>query len=407
MQDLNTSAEAQSSSSVVKTRRVHAFEFVPQKDLLRQKLEALYNGEQKSICQIAKDLQTFPNAICAFMQAFGIETRKTALSRTKRILNKVSCVPSADILEQELKELYENQRLSTIQIAKKWNVHSNVILCYLWAFGIPTNPKGRVSVIKKALRSNEIEGLKSELERMYLVEGLTTLEIAKKVNLTGQTVSRCLRSLGISDRFEGRRFSQKLKVTMPSKKDTANELKRLYIDDGLSIIQIAEIWHVNVATVFKNMKKHGIELRSRERFSVITRRLQLKGLIQEDTVDIEPIIKELFLKLDSSYKSLADYLGVSAATIQTYLNTVGLLERGLVCGRKRKLDPLLSDPEKKQMLEQRLRALYSNNQVTLVEISKELGIPAPSVQECLALFNIPKRNKNVDRKSNSQDVREL
>ena len=89
-----------------------------------------------------------------------------------------------------------------------------------------------------------------DLRRLYLDEGLSAEEIAKIYGCSGRTVFDRLRKYGINTRCSA--------IKIPEDK-----LRQLYLDEELSSCKIAEIFGCSDGTVRNNLQKYGIKARSR------------------------------------------------------------------------------------------------------------------------------------------------
>jgi len=114
-----------------------------------------------------------------------------------------------------------------------------------------------------------------ELEKLYLEEKKTIYEIAEIFGVGKSTVYRRLKEYNIPIRPLGESFSHTLKGRRKSREHVEKiakklrkfnpppeEIADLYINEGLSQSEIAEIYGVSQATVSRYMKKHGIPVRN-------------------------------------------------------------------------------------------------------------------------------------------------
>lgn len=115
--------------------------------------------------------------------------------------------------EQDLQRLYLDQQLSTRKIALLYGLQSHLtILRLLNGKGIPV--RTRAEILEKSAahlldgRTGRYED-ENEMRRLYLEEGLTCLQIAKRYGLTGhkdaikKVVSRRLKRMGVEIRLKG------------------------------------------------------------------------------------------------------------------------------------------------------------------------------------------------------------
>lgn len=88
-----------------------------------------------------------------------------------------------------------------------------------------------------------------EIKKLYIKEGLSTIQIGKKLGVSDRTISNRLKKQGI-------------KVRNKSIRDDLDdeEIKKLYIEGGLSTIQIGEKLGTSAVTIWNRLKKQGINL---------------------------------------------------------------------------------------------------------------------------------------------------
>lgn len=110
-----------------------------------------------------------------------------------------------------------------------------------------------------------------ELRELYINQGLTMTEIAERFNVSETTVRRRLNELNIISRPRGPKGSSDL----PHLELTEDVLRELYLERKLSIPQIAELYGWGRETVRQRFIEYGIPIRS---FSQAT-------LVQHGTYD--------------------------------------------------------------------------------------------------------------------------
>lgn len=95
-----------------------------------------------------------------------------------------------------------------------------------------------------------------DLAWMYLDKGMTQIEIAQEVGVAQNTIGRWMKKYGI--RIRTRFESRLIETSMLSKED----LEKMYLDKKMTPMKIAEIVGVCHQTVRKWIQKHDIELRT-------------------------------------------------------------------------------------------------------------------------------------------------
>jgi len=143
-------------------------------------------------------------------------------------------------LDSLLDKWYNEERLSTTQIAEKCNVAQGTIGVWMEKYGMERRSNSEAKRSYDAYKPN-----KEELEKWYNEEGLTTYEIAEKCNVAKTTISVWMEKYGME---RNRIVSEK-------------ELDKWYNEEGLSTVQIAEKCNVGDSTIRRWMDKYGMERR--------------------------------------------------------------------------------------------------------------------------------------------------
>jgi DNA-binding Lrp family transcriptional regulator len=95
------------------------------------------------------------------------------------------------ITREELNELYNNQRVSMVKIAKRLGVSINTVRRQMDQFDLPRRS------LSEAMRMQLDE---NEIERLYVVERLNTNEIGNRFGTSGDNIRRRLEARGVARR---------------------------------------------------------------------------------------------------------------------------------------------------------------------------------------------------------------
>lgn len=87
-----------------------------------------------------------------------------------------------------------------------------------------------------------------EIKNLYIEEGLSTIQIGKKLGTNGITISRRLKKQGV-------KVQEGIRDDLDDK-----EIKNLYIEEGLSTTQIGEKLEASPSTISRRLKEQGINL---------------------------------------------------------------------------------------------------------------------------------------------------
>ena len=143
-----------------------------------------------------------------------------------------------DLDDKEIKKLYIEKGLSTVQIGEKFGVSDSTISRRLKRQGVKVQDKN----IRNDLDNEEIK-------KLYIEEGLSTYQIGEKFGASDGTISTRLKKQGI-------------KVQDKKIRDDLNdeEIKKLYIEEKLSTTQISKKLGASPSTISRRLKKQGINL---------------------------------------------------------------------------------------------------------------------------------------------------
>lgn len=151
---------------------------------------------------------------------------------------------SRGVSPEELRRLYQQERLSTVELGERFGVSSRSVRGWLRQLGITPRPQSE-------RRRRHRPPTPAELRRGYVADGLTPGQLATRYGVSASTVSRWLKDAGISRRPPGRR----------SHAPAGEELRWLYQVEGLSTAQIGQCYGVSQQTAYRWVRAGGIPLR--------------------------------------------------------------------------------------------------------------------------------------------------
>lgn len=245
--------------------------------LNRETLRRLYIKEGKSIHTIAKLFGCSLMTVWMKCKKHGIKTRP----RGKRILT---------IKKSVLQRLYVNESKSTITIAKMFGCSQTTIRKRCRKYGIS---------LRASTRVKEIKGLnKKTLAKLYIKEQKSTTQIAKMFGCTHRTIQIRCRKYGIKLRPKGLRV----------KEIDKSILKKLYIEEGKSLIKIAEMFSCSPMTIWKRCKQYAIKTRSRK---------VIRGLTRS-------VLRRLYVKEDKTLREIGKIVGCSRDLVRKRCKQFGI-----------------------------------------------------------------------------------
>lgn len=142
----------------------------------------------------------------------------------------------------ELEERYIREGLSIQECADHFGCSTTLIEFRLAEYGIPTRPPG----------SQPVEVTRDELEELYVEQGLTTIEVADRLDCHPSTVGKKLREHGIPRTGENHGRS----IHIPER-----ELAVLYIEEGQTTYQLAERFECGPTVIERRLRWYGIDTR--------------------------------------------------------------------------------------------------------------------------------------------------
>ena len=145
-----------------------------------------------------------------------------------------------DLDDDEIRKLYIEEEISIVQIGEKLGASDRIISYRLKKQGIKLRSKGK--------RRDDLDD--EEIKKLYIKEGLSIYQIGEKLGASDRTISNRLKKQGIKLRSKGRSCNDL----------DDEEIKKMYIEEGLSTVQIGEKFGVSSPTISKRLKKQGIKL---------------------------------------------------------------------------------------------------------------------------------------------------
>ncbi|HHP5633491.1 hypothetical protein ACS2JV_26575 [Bacillus cereus group sp. BceL102] len=228
-----------------------------------------------------------------------------------------------------------------------------------------SNLRGADYIVRKTFAE---QITKEELHRLYWEEGKTTEEIGRLYNVGQTPVLALMRELGITRRQGGK---EKIPEFL-----TAEELSRLYIDEGKSIGEIARLYRRNGKHVRILMKRYGIQLRPAGKQQL------------EDKISVEEI-SHLYWKEEKTLKELALHLKVGTNAVLNFMERNNIPRRT----KREKFETLITKEE--------LQRLYYDEKKTITEIGMVYNVSTNAVSKLMEKWGVEKRElTSVDRLRN-------
>lgn len=282
--------------------------------------------------------------------------------------------------DDQLREWYVNKGLSSIKIAKIVNVWPQTVRGWLKMANIPIRSR------------NIIRPSKEQLEKWYITEGKSSRKIAEIVGVGKSTILQWLKQAGIPSRNHREATLRSYNKKMPSDE----QLYEWYIKEKKSMEHIAKITNLSQSTISKYLRKLDIKFRSPRE----TAFLQYKKEVEKPT---NKQLYDWYVVQRKTPKDIGEIIGVSSSTIRTWLNNA---EISLRVG-SRALGYTFEKPTGEE-----LKQMYVKERKSSSEIAEIIGVSSTTVVRWLKKKNIPIRTmseavfvrhgKNIKKPSKEQ-----
>lgn len=158
------------------------------------------------------------------------------------------------------------------------------------------------------------EQLKQMLNDYYINQKLSIRQIAKKFNVRYSTIQGWLVKLNIPRREAKAPES----IIIPKE-----ELIRLYVEEKKSACEIAKIYGTSHSTILEKLRKYGIEIRPN------------KKLVNVE--NLKEMLENMYLKRELSISQIAKEFGVTKEAIWRWMNKFNIPRRSLLEAAKNKI----------------------------------------------------------------------
>lgn len=199
--------------------------------------------------------------------------------------------------EVKMETLYNKRDLTDREIAEKFGCSRSTVTDWRNKFGIKSDYE-----VDQDLNDKE------RLKKLYLDQGYTTYEIADEFDCCEYTVRHRLKKFNIERRSKSDYVDGLLK--------NADELRRLYHGEHMTMSDIAELVEVGPSGVRHWMKKHGIETKRGPK-----EHPELSKNKQE--------LEKLYIEDELSTREIAEMFEVDESTIYRHLEKNGVDIRSL------------------------------------------------------------------------------
>ena len=306
-----------SSSTVIKWLReagipvrhdyheIHGYDFEKPSD---EQLRRWYIDEKKSTVEIGEIVGVTHGTISSWLKQAMIpirDTREQIFARFGKEIEKPS--------KEQLRKWYEDENMSTYEIAEIFGVSHSAISRWLKEEGIKIKDWREKMGYDFEMPSND------QLWMWYIDEKKSPGEIGELVGVSSSTILNWLTKAGIPKK-EWREAMGYDFVRPPTE-----ELYNWYVNEQMSAKKIAESLGVSQGTIQKLLKECGIERRSlsEARFAHLGKEIQKPSNKQ---------LRDWYLNRKMSTREIGEIIGVDKSTVSGWLKDGGMEPRESLYG---------------------------------------------------------------------------
>lgn len=268
-----------------------------------------------------------------------------------------------------LERMYVKQEMATTEIAEKLDCSHKTVSYWLARHEIPTRTPDHVTHQLFGVDLGEEQAFKNErlLQQLYVEEGLSVSEIASELDCSNSSVRTYLQRYGIQREIEEFSLSD-IDCEIPDEVPWRDEslMTNLYIENDLTVRSISSIFDCSTGTISNWLDEHGIS----------------KGKSTERPSRVE--LRQMYEDKRYSGSKIAGRLGVSPSTVYRWLKEYDIEVRDPGAHS----NPVLNDEEE-------MRRLYVEKELSISEIETKLGAHSLTVRESLDEHEIEVRPAKV------------
>jgi len=321
----------------------------------KEKLYRWYVIDHKNTTQIANSLKIGYTTVINWLKNYNIQRRNASEAQLPSDVKRPS--------NKELRELYVVKGISTISLAKSFDVTDSAVGRWLKAANISMRhgSNARMPNFKKPS--------KNEMHNLYVRERKGAPDIARELGVSQPTVLNLLREYNIQVRT-----NREAHLATATEVPSEEQLRKLYIDDRLSTVEIGKKLGVTSGTICHWLRDYEIKRRG---FS----EAQLPTNVNKPSKEQ---LMQWYADNRMSANDIGKKLGVTGRTIGLWLREYAVQRRNI---SEAKLPPGFVKPSKEE-----LQRRYVNERMSMAEISKKLNISSATVSRLFHEYHIPIRS---------------
>ena len=298
-----------------------------------EQLRALYTQQRRTLAQVAEQLGCSSEQVRAGLLAAGVALRPARHPARADVLPPITA--------QQLRELYQDQQLTLDEIAERLGGSPTRVSAALTRHQIPRRPRA-------ARRPPpDIELDRDTLHRLYVQQRLDDTTIADRHDVPTWRITRRRRQLHVT------RPPTPPPHPTPAQPPAPGELRALYLDQQLSIAQIARHYRTGNPTARSWLHDAGIALRPRTARSHRT------------TLNLDQL-QQLYTARQWSAAQIAAHLGTTVHLVLRTLHDAGIPVRRGGTPRSRTASTSTGTGTADPPAAQLLADLYADRDITAV-----------------------------------------
>lgn len=330
-------------------------------------------------------------------------------------------------IEELLSNLYENQCLSIREVGINLGILANSIGRWLHKCDIPTRTRGEARKLylksKKTPKMLEVEAkfgkpIEELLSSLYIEQQLSMPMIACELEVFSGSIGYWLQKCDIPTRtisqarklraLKSNKTPKMLEIENQFGKPIEELLSNLYIDEQLSLADIAEKFSITLESIRKWLKFYNIPIRTRSEAQKTRRSKSREARISEIEIrfgmPMKELLKHLYIEKHMSIAEISREFNVSPRVAYKWLLSYDISTRAI--GEAVRLYHDLHPSEIRAEIENQfgeplkgmLYDLYVTEQLSSGEIARKFDVPRCTVYGWLRQLNIPTRTRNENNK---------
>ncbi|MDD2666431.1 MAG: hypothetical protein PHD13_06430 [Methanocellales archaeon] len=326
-----------------------------------------YIDNKKSAIKMGAILGVGSSTIRNWLKEAGIKRRGLSEARFAHFDKEVE-KPS----DEQLRKWYVDEKKSTPEIGKILGVNGSTIVDWLKEAGIKRRDQRDarfLSVGKEIIKPSN-----DQLRRWYIDEGKSTYEIGKDLGVNWATALNWLKEAGIPirhDYYEMHGYD--------FEKPSTDQLRKWYVADKKSTMEVAEIVGVSFGTVSNWLKEANIPIRDQSEAKFV----QYGKEIQKPA---DELLRRWYIDERESTYEIAEIIGVSRSTVSHWLEGAGVQRRD---DREQVFAYYGKEVEKPS--DEQLRKWYVDEKKSSTEIAEIIGVSHNAILRWLDRAEISRR----------------